>query len=159
MDKTYFEIVKPILLHPEFQRRKKFMHHENESVYDHCLSVSILSYKIAKKIGANEKDAAIAGLLHDFYLNPWQESNKKSPFFKQHGFTHAKEASHNAKKWFPKYINEEIEDAISKHMFPLNPSLPKCKISYCVTIADKIISCKVLFYPLAWPKYLGLKKV
>ena len=50
MDKTYFEIVKPILLHPEFQRRKKFMHHENESVYNHSLKVSLLSYKIAKKI-------------------------------------------------------------------------------------------------------------
>lgn len=157
MDKQYFEIVKNILLHPEFQRRKTFIHHENESVYEHSLSVSILSYKIAKKIGANEKDAAIAGLLHDFYVTPWQEVYKKMPFFKQHGFTHAKDACMNAKRWFPQYMNENIEEAISKHMFPLNPNIPRHKVSYCVTLADKLVSSKILLYPMAWPKYLGIK--
>ena len=158
MDMQYFDIVKDILLHPEFQRRKNFMHHENETVYQHCLSVSILSYKLAKMVGANPKDAAIAGLLHDFYLRSWQDVYEKNPFFQQHGFTHAKEASLNAKKWFPEYMNDQIEEAIRKHMFPLNPSIPKYKVSYCVTLADKIVSSKVLLHPLAWPKYVCYRK-
>ena len=158
MDKEFFEIIKNILLHPEFQRRKLFLHHEGESVYDHCLQVSYLAYVIAKKVGTNKKDAAIAGLLHDFYLKPWQDNYEKKSFFKQHGFTHAKEASINAKKWFPNYVNEQVEEAIAKHMFPLNPQIPKYKVSYCVTLADKLVSSKIILFPLAWPKYLGLAR-
>jgi uncharacterized protein len=66
MDNEYIKIVGNILLHPEFQRRKEFNHHEKESVYEHCVAVSVLAYKLAKIIKANYKDAAIAGLLHDF---------------------------------------------------------------------------------------------
>ena len=48
---TYFDdwykIVKPILLHDEFQRRKLFLHHEN-SVWDHSISVSFKSFLVAK---------------------------------------------------------------------------------------------------------------
>lgn len=159
MDKEYLEIVQDILFHPEFKKRKKYTHHENESVYEHCISVSLLAYKMAKLIGADYKDAAIAGLLHDFYLRPWQECHTKKKFFEQHGFTHAREACWNAKKWFPQYMNKQVEEAIIKHMFPLNPSIPVYKVSYCVTLADKIVSLKVLAHPMAWPKYLGIKKV
>ena len=69
----YLEIVKPIIEHPEIQRRKTFVHHESCSVYDHCLAVSILSYTWAKYLGWDYRRAAIGGLLHDFYEEPWQD--------------------------------------------------------------------------------------
>ena len=65
-DKEYYDIIKDILESDEFQKRKNFKHHD-DSVYEHCLKVSYKSYLLAKKIGANYKDCAIAGLLHDFY--------------------------------------------------------------------------------------------
>jgi len=39
-DSEYYLIVKDIINHPEFQRRKEFIHHENESVFNHVLEVS-----------------------------------------------------------------------------------------------------------------------
>ena len=138
--KNWYEIVKPILDHPEFQKRKDYMHHGNISVYDHVLSVSILMYKLAKKRNIDVKDASIAGLLHDFYETPWMEDKERKPFFKRHGFTHAKNAVANAKKYFGKYLNTTIENAMLTHMFPLNIKPPKSRIGWLLTTADKIVS-------------------
>ena len=44
----YYDIVDEILNSKEFQKRKEYMHHGKQSVYDHCLKVSIISYKISK---------------------------------------------------------------------------------------------------------------
>ena len=39
----YYEIVKEIIESPEFLKRKEFVHHESCSVFEHCLTVSVLS--------------------------------------------------------------------------------------------------------------------
>ena len=155
----YYNIIKPILENKEFLKRKKFMHHENESVYEHSLKVSLLSYKIAKKIGADYKSATIGALLHDFYSKPWQENNnEKTSLFKMHGFTHASDAYKNSKKYFNDLITPKIKDIIVKHMFPLNPIPPKYIESWIVTVADKMVSSTVLLHPTQYPKYLGIKR-
>lgn len=160
----YYEIVKEILDNKEFQKRKEYMHHENSSVYDHSLSVSILLYIWAKKWHLDYKSAAIGGLLHDFYDKPWQskehklESKTKKGFFKQHGFVHASEAARNAKLFFPHLINPKIDNIIRRHMFPLNIHPPKYIESWMITLVDKYVSLDVLKTPKAWPKYLGIGK-
>ena len=155
----YYNIIKPILENEEFRKRKKFMHHENESVYNHSLKVSLLSYKIAKKMGVDYKSATIGGLLHDFYSKPWQENNnEKTSLFKMHGFTHASDAYKNSKKYFNDLITPKIKDIIVKHMFPLNPIPPKYIESCIVTVADKMVSSTVLLHPTQYPKYLGIKR-
>ena len=80
LEKEYLEIVEGILNSEEFEKRKKYRHHENESVYEHCLEVSYLAYKIAKKYGFDYKSAAIGGLLHDFYPYPWQYTEEEKSF-------------------------------------------------------------------------------
>ncbi len=92
----YYEIVKPILNNKEFKKRKKFLHHGKVTVYDHSLAVSKLSYCLAKKLKLDYKSAAIGGLLHDFYNNPWQNKTKKTKFFQKHGFIHANQAFKNS---------------------------------------------------------------
>ena len=54
------------------QKRKKYPHHINESVYAHVLRVSFDCYKIGKKLHMDYRSLAIAGLLHDFYERPCQ---------------------------------------------------------------------------------------
>ncbi len=157
-DKEYLEYVKEILDSEEFQKRKNYEHHENESVYNHSLKVSYSSYLYAKKHNLNMKDISIGGLLHDFYYKPWKEDTTKKPLFKKHGFVHAKEALENSKKHFPDLINDRVEDIILKHMFPLNIKLPKYRESWVVTMMDKKNSLNVLAHPSAWPNYLGLKR-
>ena len=158
-DKEYLSIVAPILDSKEFLKRKNWIHHENCSLYEHCLVVSYLSYRICKKRNWNYKDAAIGGLLHDFYKEPWQEHlHEKVPFFKQHGFVHAYEAMENAYKFFPELMNERIANIIERHMFPLNIIPPKYKEGWVVTYADKRLSLDVVVNLKALPKYLGLSR-
>ena len=159
-DKEYLSIVAPILDSKEFLKRRNWKHHENCSLYEHCLVVSYLSYRICKKRNWNYKDAAIGGLLHDFYKEPWQEHlHEKVPFFKQHGFVHAHEAMENAYKFFPELMNERIANIIERHMFPLNIIPPKYKEGWIVTYADKRLSMDVVVNLKALPKYLGLARV
>lgn len=143
----YLEIVKPILENKEFQKRKEYMHHIGESVYEHTLKVSFDSYKIAKKLGWDYQASAIGGLLHDFYDKPWQDIHEKKTFFQKHGFVHAEEARKNALKYFPEKMSPKIEDIIKKHMFPLNKRPPKYKESWLISFIDKTDSIDFLMHP------------
>jgi len=136
----WYEIAKPILNHQEYQKRKKYMHHGDTSVYTHCIRVSIRAYQIGKKLNLDLKSLIIAGLLHDFYKTPWQEVEEHIPLFKRHGFTHAKDALDNSRLYFSEYLNPNIENAILRHMFPLNKIPPKTKEGMVLTVADKIES-------------------
>jgi len=155
----FFNLVKPILEHPEFKKRKKYLHHIGESVYEHTLRVSFDSYKIAKRFGWDYQAAAIGGLLHDFYENPWQTSTEKKPFLKKHGFVHAEEARQNAWKYFPEEMNLKIEDIIRKHMFPLNKRPPKYKESWLISFVDKADSMDFIMHPKILLKLMFHKEI
>ncbi len=157
-DKEFLSIINPIIINDEFLKRKKFHHHENESVYDHSMAVSYLAYKYAKKHKLDYKSVAIGGLLHDFYYKDWQINKEHKSFFKMHGFVHAREALENSKKHFPQLMNAKVEDIIVKHMFPLNIKLPKYKESWVVSLMDKKCSLKVLRHLKSYLKYLGIRK-
>ena len=154
----YYKIISPILKHDEFQKRKYYRHHGDISVYQHCLNVSKLSYKMAKKLKLDYKSAAIGGLLHDFYPNPWQENNIKKSFFEQHGFVHANEAKLNAMYYFPELVDEKVQNIIERHMFPLNKIPPKYKEGWIVTLADKYVSMEVFKQPTAFLQFFGYKR-
>lgn len=143
----FLKLISPILTHPEFLKRKEYMHHIGESVYNHTLRVSYDSYKIAKRLGWDYQAAAIGGLLHDFYDKPWQNDSEKKPFFQKHGFVHAEQARVNAWKYFPEKMNLKIEDIIRKHMFPLNKSLPKYRESWLISFVDKADSMDFVMHP------------
>lgn len=154
----FYQIVHEILVHPEFQKRKKFAHHGEESVYAHSLQVSFIAYRLAKRMHLDARSAAIGGLLHDFYTTPWMDAKKPDRFRDMHGFVHAKQAYRNAIKYFPHLMTPKIKDIITKHMFPLNINPPKYKESWVVTLADKIASTKVFLNPKDLPMYVGIRK-
>lgn len=154
----YYKIINEILQNDEFQKRKTYKHHGDITVYDHSLAVSKVSYILAKKLKKDYKSAAIGGLLHDFYDNPWQENTKKKPFFQKHGFVHAKEAMINANKYFPDLMNPKIDNIILRHMFPLNKVPPKYIESWIITLADKYVSLEVFLHPTKLPQLVGLRK-
>lgn len=155
MDDEYYYIVKEILEHDEFLKRLKYNHHENRSVFVHSLMVSTLAYKISKKLRLDYKSAAIGGLLHDFYYEDWQLSNKKG-LKNLHGFIHAKEAYENSNIHFKDLTNPKVNDIIIKHMFPLNIKPPKYIESWIVTIVDKYVSLEIFKTPSQLYKYVGL---
>ena len=150
-DKIFLEYIDEVINNKEFLKRKKFMHHVNESVYDHSMKVAYESYKFAKKHHLNVKNICIGAILHDFYFKPWQEDHTKKKFRELHGFVHARQ-------YFPHLINPMVEDIILRHMFPLNIIPPKYKESWVVTMMDKKCSLNVLKHPSEYPKYIGIKK-
>ncbi len=161
-NQEFYEIINPILNSEEFIKRKDYVHHKDVSVYDHCLKVAYKAYLLAIKFKADKIVAARAGLLHDFYYKPWlDEEGKivggKKPFFKKHGFVHAKEALDNSIKHFPNFMDEKTRDAILKHMFPLNKNIPRYKESWLVNLADKYVSLEIFKHPTKLLMYVGIK--
>ena len=161
IDKPYFKewlnIVKPILLSDEFQRRKLFKHHDY-SVWSHSINVSYNSFITAKRHNLDEYVCAIAGILHDFYpytykknkvlekLNPnyLYRVNTKAKLNELHTFVHPYEASINALKFYPELVNEKILSCIRTHMFPLTIKPPRYKEGWVITLIDKRDSLDVI---------------
>lgn len=147
----WYNLVKDILLHNEFQKRKLFPHHHDKSVFMHSVEVSFASFVAAKYFKADTKVCAIAGLLHDFYPKAWLYSEELAeldssylseltftrPLFQKHGFTHANQALENAKRYFPSLVDKKVSNAIKRHMFPLNIIPPRYKESWIITVVDK----------------------
>ncbi|OIP49670.1 MAG: hypothetical protein AUK31_05530 [Fibrobacteres bacterium CG2_30_45_31] len=141
----YLECVKDILQNEEFLRTKLF-HHHRETIFDHALKVSYFAYKISKQWGWNYREAARAGLLHDFFLYDWRDSDdparEKRHF---HGFRHPRTALNNSRRLFP--LNDIEKDIILKHMFPLTPFLPKYRESFLVVVLDKYVATHEMMVP------------
>ena len=155
----FYKIIEPIIIEKEFQRRKEYPHHINESVYEHVIRVSYDCYKIGKRLGMDYKSLTIAGLLHDFYEKPWQYSNEKKPFFQKHAFTHAKEAVINSKKYFgTDIITQKVESIMITHMFPLNKKIPRNREAWLLTLIDKADSIDFILHPVILFKIFFHKK-
>lgn len=157
-EKEFYQLAEPILRNSEFQRRRKFLHHQ-DSVYEHSLRVAWTAYKMAKKIQKykkiNMQNVVIGALLHDFYLKPWRENKKRVPW-EMHGFTHGKIASSNAYQFFPSFMNQRVEDSIKRHMFPLTIIPPRYIEGWIITMADKYVSMEVFKNPKELPRYMGI---
>lgn len=135
--------VQHIFADEEFLSLNQFVHHYWTNRLMHSISVSYLAWKIARKLGCDEKTAARAGLLHDFC--PY-DFKKKTPTGEHQLFFHPKEAAKNSMKKFE--ISEKEFDAILTHMFPLGP-IPKHREAWIIVLADKI--CATMeFFRIKW---------
>ncbi len=145
-DILFHEYIDELLYSDAVQSMKQYIQHGSTTTFEHCLNVSYISYKIAKKLNLDAKSTARAALLHDLFLYDWHNQEKK-PLFEKHGFTHPKTALNNACKYF--CLNDIEKDIISKHMWPLTlRQVPKYKESIIVTSVDKYCSTKETFAPL-----------
>ncbi len=147
IDTEFQEYIRELDENEAVQSMKQYIQHGTTTTYEHCLNVSYISYKIAKKLNLDARSTARAALLHDLFLYDWHKTTEKKPLFKKHGFTHAKTALDNACKYFE--LNEIEKDIIAKHMWPLTfRHIPKYKESVIVTLVDKRCSTIETFAPL-----------
>lgn len=99
-----------------------------------------------------------ASMLHDAFDYDWKlPTTPKTKFFKKHGFVHGNLALDEARKHFPELLDEEIEDAIISHMWPLTKA-PKYKTGWIVKWADLYDSLEVFKNIKELPLYIGFKK-
>lgn len=133
-DQEYIELVKDILVHPKFHQMQQYIMHGKTSCQEHCIVVSYLSYKFAKRFGLDCRAVSRAGLLHDMFLYDWHEHPAKTgDWF--HGITHPRVALTYASHYFR--LNECEMDIILKHMWPLTIIPPKYMEGYIVSMMDK----------------------
>ncbi|MBO5095548.1 MAG: HD domain-containing protein [Bacilli bacterium] len=157
MKKEQLQIFATILENEEFKKRKSFCHHGDITVYEHSLKVALMAYKISRFFKNIDLNSLIIGaLLHDFYFRDWQSYREKRPFFKKHGFVHAKEALDNSEIHFPMLMNDRVRNIILRHMFPLNKIPPRYKEAWIVSIADKLVSLETLLQPKFFLRLFGL---
>ena len=103
--KKYEKEIEEILDEIKYNERtldmKKFIQHGKISTYDHCESVTNLSYKINKKLHlrANEDTLCKGAMLHDFYFYNWRNRHVDGQK-KFHLFRHPKIALQNAEDLF-----------------------------------------------------------
>jgi len=135
-DKKYKEIVKDIIRNNDFKKLYNIEHH-GISRYEHLNKIAYYSYRIAKKLNMDYRSVTRGALLHDFYLDGNERSNRKK--FTD-TFVHPKKALETSKSIFS--LNEIEENIIISHMFPIYPALPKYKESILVNAVDKVIGFK-----------------
>lgn len=130
--KIILNIIEPIFIHDEFQKRlnsEEYPHHGKISLGEHILKDTLEAYLIAKlKISKgkqiNLELTLIIAMFHDLYELPWQNNNfKKQKFTNAHGFIHPIEAAINSIIWYPEYFKnldnaKIIIDGILHHMAP-----------------------------------------
>ena len=134
-DKEYMEIVKDIINNETVAKMKKYRQHYDINTFEHCLSVSYISYRICKKLKLDYKSMARGAMLHDLFLYDWRNSKKQLNLDGYHAFVHPKIALENASKLYN--LNDKEKDIIVKHMWPVTLALPKYKETFIITLVDK----------------------
>ena len=120
----------------------KYCHHHNTNTLHHSVAVAFYSYKLAKmfKIRCDMQSLVRGALLHDYYLYDWRDRLKEHNL---HGFRHPRRAMVNAVKDFS--VNQNEQNIILRHMFPLVPIPPKTVEGAIVCIMDKACAIYELF--------------
>ena len=133
-DQDYLALVADLLENKEVQELRNFVHHRVTNRLDHSITVSYISYTLAKKLNLDYQSVARAGLLHDFFLLKVEEVEA----LKQgsHNNYHPILACANAERITT--LNPIEKDIILKHMFLVSKvAPPKYKESLIVSMVDK----------------------
>lgn len=141
-----------ILASSGMQREKSYRQHGGMSCYDHSVLVACMSVRLARRfhLRVAQADMIRGALLHDYFLYDWHVPD---PSHRLHGFTHAGCALRNAERDFD--LTDVERDVIAKHMFPMNPHLPRCRESVLVTLADKLCASREVFAAALAPRGPG----
>lgn len=134
---VFLNAARPIIEHTEYQKMKTIPHHHG-SVFQHCLDVAYLSYRIASRLGLDVNSTVRGALLHDFYLYKFKKREGRNLLAEgyRHSRNHPRVAMNNSLRFFE--LNDKERDIICNHMFPVG--LPKSNEAWVTTFADKILA-------------------
>ncbi|MCR4716605.1 MAG: HD domain-containing protein [Lachnospiraceae bacterium] len=129
----------------EFMSAYNETHHNATSVAKHSEDVACTSIRICRLlekfgISVNHQDMVNAALCHDLGM---LDRNEKYESVKACHKEHPMESVSVAKSILADY-NDNVEDAISNHMWPVTGSFPKSKEGRVIVVADKYCAMKDL---------------
>ncbi|GBG95934.1 HD domain-containing protein [Lactococcus termiticola] len=135
-DAEFMSYVGHFMEMPEVKKLDAIPHHYTSTRMVHSLWVSYISYKLAKRLGWNQKAAARAGLFHDMFYYDWRDTK----FEKSHAYIHPRIAYRNASKLTS--LSELEKDMIIKHMWGATLNPPRYKESWLLTFVDDYVAMK-----------------
>ncbi|MGB6178431.1 HD domain-containing protein [Carnobacterium sp.] len=153
-DIEYVALIEDLLDREEVKKLNEYTQHHFTTRLEHSISVSYLSYRIAKRYGLNARSTARAGLLHDLFYHDWRTTKFDEG---THAYVHPRIACENAKKITD--LSELECDIIIKHMWLATVALPKYKESYIVTFVDKYCAVKEVAVPLSGKVHRRMKNM
>lgn len=110
-----------LLSHPRVIETRQHMHHSVPK-HDHMLRVARYSYRIAPFLGADQRIAARAAILHDL--------DSRLGTLTTHGAIAARVAAEMGEP-------EAVSAAIVSHMYPFGPK-PTTREGWVLVVADKL---------------------
>ncbi|MBP1468160.1 HD domain-containing protein [Candidatus Chloroploca sp. M-50] len=116
-------LIADLLAHPRVVETRHHLHH-SVSKHDHMLRVARYSYALAPLMGADQRTATRAAILHDL--------DSRLGTLTTHGAIAARVAAELGE-------GEEVSQAIVSHMYPLGPR-PTTREGWVLAVADKIAS-------------------
>ncbi|HUW71247.1 MAG TPA: HDIG domain-containing protein [bacterium] len=127
------------LLGDDVVRSMASMRHHDRTTLEHSLAVSTLAYRAARRLRLNARATARGALLHDFFLYDRRQGHNP-----HHPTRHARVALQNAQA---RFALEAVEaDIILTHMWPIGGPFYSYKESVLVSIVDKIVSSREVFF-------------
>lgn len=135
----------PYLASEQVQSMRFYIQHGHISTYEHCLSVTRLSFLINQRLHLHARPQVLitGAMLHDFYLYDWHIKNQSH---RLHGFSHPSRALENSRRYFN--IPPVEANIIESHMWPLTLfHVPKSREAVIVCLADKICSTRETIEP------------
>lgn len=142
-DREYMSYVEDLINTEEVQSLGEFTQHHYSTRLDHSISVSYLSYRLAKKWKGNARATARAGLLHDLFFYDWRTEDYDGG---THAYVHPRVAVKNAEKLTE--LSDLERDIIVKHMWLATIAPPRYKESYIVTFVDKYCAVNEVVVPI-----------
>ena len=159
MDSELQQLAGDIVSHPQFQQLRTLQHHgAGNTVYDHSVAVARAAYAIARRMRLSGDETASvvrAALLHDFFGYDWHGERFRrylrrysgvKRLMRMHAFVHGPLAASRAKHTFG--LSSRECEAIARHMFPL-AAMPRTRIAWIVTLADKAVASKEMVAALS----------
>lgn len=127
------------LLRDDTVRSMASMRHHDRTTLEHSLAVSTLAYRAARCLRFDAGATARGALLHDFFL--YDRRAGQNP---HHPTRHARVALQNAQAHFS--LEPVEEDIILTHMWPIGGPFYSFKESVLVSIVDKVVSTREVFF-------------
>ncbi|KRN88750.1 HD domain-containing protein [Ligilactobacillus ceti] len=131
-DSEYMSYVGELLATQEVQKLDNYIQHHYATRLEHCITVSYVSYRIAKRFHLNARSVARAGLLHDLFYYDWRTTKFDRG---THAWIHPRISVRNAEKITK--LSKLEKDIIIKHMWGATLCPPKYAEGYIVTLVDK----------------------
>ena len=131
-DQEYMSYVGELLAKPEVQKLANYTQHHFSTRLQHVITVSYLSYRLAKKFNLNAKATARAGILHDLFYYDWRVTKFDRG---THAWIHPRIAVRNAEKLTT--LSPLEKDIIIHHMFGATICPPKSLEGLIVSLVDK----------------------